>query len=492
MRKLILTLSEWQLDESLLLGKPGGFGSVFSGSAADGTAVAIKLISLDVGDAAHRELEFAQAFVGRATQNIIPILDYGVDQVTQVSCIVMSRADETLREVIRKKSIDLKEAVFVIQEICRGLIEAGDWTHRDLKPENILRYNSQWQIADFGIARIARATTSTRTLKDRLTPPYAAPEQWNDERASHSTDIYALGCIGIELLTGKLPFPGPAIEDFAQQHRSRMPTITSDVAPGLRSLLFRMTAKTGVARPTADQVISELEYFTTDSALSRPVASKLSNASAMIAEQTARAEAAALAKKAAEAERDALEVHAYSILRSIAEQLFAEIARSAPQAKFERQVNGGIEVYRSRLGDAEIRMTLGNFPGIAAFGESKWNVICGDAIVVERFGTPEKPRQIRSASLWYAEVKRKGSYGWIEVAYWSLNNQGHQPTYLTPENAAAAASPILQHWHLAYNPKAIEGRHSDDFCQRWMDFFAEAVSGTLYPSNRLPEEPLIS
>src|SRR5207244_13634179 len=91
------------------------------------------------------------------------------------------------------------DAVEVVRQIARGLIEVGDWIHRDLKPENVLFLDGKWKIADFGIARIAEADTASYTLKHALSAPYAAPEQWHGERATHATEIYALGFIEFEI-----------------------------------------------------------------------------------------------------------------------------------------------------------------------------------------------------------------------------------------------------------------------------------------------------
>lgn len=487
MRILALTRAQWEIDETARLGQPGGFGSVFAGKASNGRAVAVKLIDLSVGDAAHRELEFAQAFAGRPTQHIVPILDFGVDGVSGQSCIVMSRANASLRDVMISASIDQSQAASIIEDVARGLIEAGDWIHRDLKPENILRIGNAWQIADFGIARIAQATTSDRTLKSALSPPYAAPEQWNNQRATHATDVYALGCIGIELLSGKLPFQGPEADDFARQHRFELPTI-GDITPSLRSLLLRMMAKPPVARPTIEQVITEVGHFKAHPQGSGPGANKLSAAAATIAQHAARQEALALAEEARQAERDALKEHAYTILEGIAEQLFAEILRHAPQAKIETRQDVGPKIYEARLGSALIRMTVRNYPDIDEkdFERGNLDVICGDAVHVERFSVSGAPSQRRSASLWYSRIGKTGNYEWVEVAYWSVQNR--IPTFLPPKDAGRVAAHNLPGWHIAHDPKAIEGSHTEEFCQRWMDFFARAVEGSLHPPTKLPEQ----
>src|SRR5699024_7455063 len=84
----------------------------------------------------------------------------------------------------------------------------GSVVHRDLKPENVLYLDGHWCLADFGIARYAEATTSPDTRKFALSPLYAAPERWKGERATTATDIYSLGVIAYELLSGEVPFTG--------------------------------------------------------------------------------------------------------------------------------------------------------------------------------------------------------------------------------------------------------------------------------------------
>ena len=470
MRQLTLANAAWMLDESKPIGKPGGFGSVYTGHGDDGTIVAIKTLRPDIGGAAHRELEFAKAFCGSETRNIVPILDFGVDDASAISCIVMARAKESLRQAMTRSPISQADAVEVLIDIAHGLLEAGDWIHRDLKPENILLLNEKWQIADFGIARLAEKTTATHTLKGALSPPYAAPEQWNDVRATHATDVYSLGCVAIELLSGHLPFPGPSLEDFAEQHRANLPKI-GDVSILLRSLLVRMTAKPMAARPPVEQVLAELTQFRANPNSSGPGAIRLAAAAAGLSEQRAKQEALGVEAETRKKERYALSLHGLRLLRGIAEQLFAEIQLHAPGVEIEK---GGhaFTARIARLGDGKLRVSLGQYPDISyEFSHTEWDVVCGDGIWVGN------EQVSRSASLWYADIEKNGHYAWVEVAYVSAKKDGRkdEPMSLPPRSAGMPA------WHrsVAYPPKRIEGPYVDEFCQRWMDFFAQAVNRTL-------------
>src|SRR5207302_2073190 len=121
--------------------------------------------------------------------------------------LVMPRADGSLQDAVeRDGTLTPSDAASVLLQIIQGLNEVGDIVHRDLKPDNVLRHENRWKVADFGIARFVEEATASITLKDCLSPFYAAPEQWRLERATHATDVYALGCVGFFLLTGKPPF----------------------------------------------------------------------------------------------------------------------------------------------------------------------------------------------------------------------------------------------------------------------------------------------
>jgi len=400
-------------------------------------------------------------------------LDFGEDAKSGQSCIVMVRAERNLREyLISTKALPEQEAADILRQVAEGLVEAGDWIHRDLKPENVLQTNGQWQIADFGIARLADATTSARTLKDALTPPYAAPEQFDGRRATHATDVYSLGCIGFEMLSGKWPFPGPAHEDFAQQHRHELP-ILKNGSPLIRLLILRMLARPEVARPDIREAITELASSQLGQAGRGPAASRLAAASAVVAEETARQLAAAQGAAAKRKEREALASQALTELRGIADELLSRIKQNAPQARVVQGRPLPIVAFEIGLGQGTLAMSVGQFSDIPenAFHESKWDVVCGDVMVVKT------AQYARSASLWYAK-RGNGPYQWIEVAYWALNRDpSKQPCYLPPgEDADFAAAPIMHSWNLAYQPRPITGKDMESFLDRWIDFFASAVA----------------
>jgi serine/threonine-protein kinase len=96
-----------------------------------------------------------------------------------------------------------------------------------------LLLNGRWCLADFGISRYAEATTAPDTRKYAMTAPYAAPEQWQFERATAATDIYALGVIGYEMLAGARPIAGPSPEQYREQHLQQTPPQLQNVSSPL-------------------------------------------------------------------------------------------------------------------------------------------------------------------------------------------------------------------------------------------------------------------
>jgi len=154
-------------------------------------------------------------------------------------------------------------------EIARGIAEglgaahAKGMVHRDIKPENILmaRQGEEWvaKIADFGIvATKETSATYRRTGGTLLTPPYAAPEQWIGTPAAEldgRTDLYALGGVLFEMLTGGTVFRAESYEGWAAQHQRTTPTAPSSRRPdvanwrGLDALVLRLLAKRREDRP---------------------------------------------------------------------------------------------------------------------------------------------------------------------------------------------------------------------------------------------------
>jgi serine/threonine-protein kinase len=163
------------------------------------------------------------------------------------------------------RPFDVKQALEIVRGVAQGLgaAHALGLVHRDIKPENILMAQAGEvcvpKIADFGIVATKESSgTHTRTGGSLLTPPYAAPEQWRGMRAAEldgRTDLYALGGVLFEMLTGRTAFDAENYEGWAEQHRNTPPPPPSSLRPelanwkGLDALVLRLLAKDREQRP---------------------------------------------------------------------------------------------------------------------------------------------------------------------------------------------------------------------------------------------------
>jgi len=189
---------EWTLGDRI---GGGGFGQVFTAQSATGESAVAKLVPKAPG--AEREMLFVNL---AGVRHVVPVIDSG--ETDDAWVIVMPRAERSLRQHIQGAGgrLAIEDSVAILSDIATTLADLdGKVVHRDLKPENVLLLNGHWCLADFGISRYAEATTAPDTRKYAMSPPYAAPERWRSERATTATDIYSLGIIAYELVSGAAP-----------------------------------------------------------------------------------------------------------------------------------------------------------------------------------------------------------------------------------------------------------------------------------------------
>jgi len=478
MVEIRLTKGGWRFDPAKQLGPSGGFGSVFSGTDAAGNPVAVKRLHIHAADTAHRELTIASDLAGRSFRHVLPVLDAGQDANTDDYFIVMPVAEQSLQDLIAQKgSITELEAAEIIKQITEGLEEAQHIVHRDLKPGNVLWYDGRWQIADFGIARFVEESTSIRTLKDCLSPLYAAPEQWRLEHASPATDIYALGCIGYTLLTGAPPFTG-TYEEVREAHLHQTPSDPTATAR-MRTILSMMLRKSPDARPSRARIKTVFEQIlaeSPDANLGNPL-QHLALAAAAHERAQSEADAENERYRTVVAQRQALVDDARSILRELSEELKMRVMNAVPNAK----IRESSESLLIRIGTATLELELQVKSYLADdFPHSSWDVACGSVVEVIQ----EQPMHRRSASLWFTRLTSQASeFRWYEVGYEGNSIGGYgfpfEPTAVSPEIADRAHWAGMDVVQTAYHPVPIDGEDVDAFCNRWLFILAEACNGGL-------------
>ena len=486
MKTIKLPTGTFAYDPGNPLGRRGGFGQVFGGKSASGGEVAIKKLHLSAADAAHRELRIAEELKGRTFEHVVPFIDAGEDSETGDYFVVMPRAEGSLQTSVEAGgALAAADAAAVLLQIAKGLIEVGELVHRDLKPDNVLLHEGKWKIADFGIARFVQEATASNTLKDCLSPYYAAPEQWRSERATHATDIYALGCVGFCLLTGKPPF----CSNPAQEHQNA-PLPTFDCTDSrLRSFVNMALRKVPETRPVLSRVRAILEEIVLrpQSAGEAGSLAVLATAAAQVATKDQQIQAQQQAQAAAREARLNLANGGFEILSQNAERLWGKIRHHAPNAQRAPGYQSGL--VQCNIGKGWLLILQPRHVDVDSFPQSRWDVAAYSQINVRQ----TEPHYEWSASLWFMRPKEASEYRWYEASYWSfnprqfVNSRRFEPCALKPGKAAdLVASRTICAISFAFGPIEVDDEKEDSFHERWTWLLSKAAVGELRPPRQMP------
>lgn len=249
----------------------GGMGRVYK--AEDrvlNTVVALKMIRPElitdsrIINRLKKEILLAREIT---QENVIRIYDYG--EIKGVKFISMQYIDgHNLKESIDEQGpLPLERVKDIAGKICRGLLAAHQKgvVHRDLKPHNILiDKDDQVFIADFGLAKSLDRESVNQSALIIGTPQYIAPEQWRGEEVDKRADIYSLGIIIYEMITGKPLFVSDSELGYYHKHQTEKPTfpgnLETPVPLYLRNIILKCLEKEKTYRyQDAGEIISDLE-----------------------------------------------------------------------------------------------------------------------------------------------------------------------------------------------------------------------------------------
>ncbi|MGH2671822.1 MAG: Stk1 family PASTA domain-containing Ser/Thr kinase, partial [Actinomycetota bacterium] len=250
----------------------GGMAKVYRGEdTVLGRTVAIKILApqfADDQDFVHRFRREAQAAARISNHNLVSVFDTGSDD--GVHFIVMEYVDgRTLADLIAGGGRILPDrAIEIAIDVCRALeaAHAQGVIHRDIKPGNImLDEKGHVKVTDFGIARVvSTAETIAQTAAVLGTASYLSPEQAQGQPVDGRSDLYSLGCVLFEMVTGRAPFLGDSPVAVASKHVLEQPTppsrLNPDVSPDLDAVILRALAKNPANRyQTAEEFREDLE-----------------------------------------------------------------------------------------------------------------------------------------------------------------------------------------------------------------------------------------
>jgi eukaryotic-like serine/threonine-protein kinase len=247
----------YRLDERIA---GGGMGDVWRGTdEVLGRTVAVKILLPALLD----EPGFAERFRGEARTmatinhpGVVDVYDYGSDQ--QLAFLVMEyvEGDALSRTLSRVGRLTPGRTMALVAQAADALhaAHANGIVHRDVKPGNLLvRPNGTLVLTDFGIARSALVGQLTVAGSVLGTASYISPEQASGGIATAASDVYALGVVAYQCLSGHRPFDGATPLEIAMKHVRETPRpLPSDIPPAVRAIVDRALAKDPAARwPTA-------------------------------------------------------------------------------------------------------------------------------------------------------------------------------------------------------------------------------------------------
>ncbi len=257
----------------------GGMADVYKGrDIMENRTVAVKILKSEFSENEEFVRRFrneSKAIAVLSHPNIVKIYDVGYENSMQY--IVMEYIDGiTLKEYIEQQGmLKWRDCVHFTIQILRALQLAHDRgiVHRDIKPQNVmLLSDGSIKVMDFGIARFSREVEQNASEKTMGSVHYVSPEQAAGERTDERSDIYSVGVMMYEMLTGRKPFNGDTPVSVALKHMHDKPVpptkIISSIYPGLEEIILHAMEKDPAKRyQSASGMIRDIEAFKQDQSI---------------------------------------------------------------------------------------------------------------------------------------------------------------------------------------------------------------------------------
>jgi hypothetical protein len=189
----------------------------------------------------------AQAAARLVHPNVVQVFDSGRDERTGQYFIVMEYIEgASCAEILRDQGwVEVDEALAIIEQACEGLHYAHRHgvVHRDVKPGNLLRAREgEVKLADFGIAKATEQSSITQVGSVLGTAAYLAPEQARGEEAGPSADLYGLGVVTYQLISGRLPYEATSLTELALKQQREQPALLDSLVAAVRPELAEAVA----------------------------------------------------------------------------------------------------------------------------------------------------------------------------------------------------------------------------------------------------------
>jgi serine/threonine protein kinase len=242
----------------------GRMGVVFAAEGPDGVPVALKVVTTELtqDDVFLRRFQHEVTAAQRISHpNVVPVLDHGEENGLPYLVQRMITGGSLADRIAASGSLDLPTTLTLLSGAAEGIdaLHAAGLVHRDIKPANILLEGDTAYVSDFGLAKDSQASNLTRPGQALGSLDYMSPEQIRGEDVSPATDVYALGCVFVECLTGTPPYGGRPSMRVLFAHLQEPPPDLAKARPEISAAAARAIAR-GMEKEPEDRPDSAASF----------------------------------------------------------------------------------------------------------------------------------------------------------------------------------------------------------------------------------------